>query len=179
VLSNGQTVNIRTIVGNVLAIALLATAVWAFVVDQKDKAATRPATENQITQYRLDFALKKARAQRRFLMVEFGADWCEDCRVLARNLDDESTRDYFQSHFNLLGIDIGHSDRNFKAAEILGLDLSHGIPAAVFFAPDGSRIGATNNGELEPSRNYRPAQILAFLRDVTERRIITTPAAFQ
>jgi protein disulfide-isomerase len=171
-------VKTRTILGNILSVVLLASVAGAMFVHQSDKAASQPATEDQVTQYRLDFALRKAKAERKFLMIEFGADWCADCRQLARSLDDESTRDYFRSHFNLLRIDIGQSDQNFAAAKTVGLDLSHGIPAVVFFAPDGSRIGATNNGELEPARNYRPEQVLAFLKAVVAQRAITNPASF-
>jgi hypothetical protein len=48
-----------------------------------------------------------------------------------------------------------------------------GIPVAVFYEPDGSLIGNTNNKELEPSRKYSSTQILAFLKKiVTERRIV-------
>ena len=54
--------------------------------------------------------------------------------------------------------------------------MSIAIPTAVFFAPDGERVGATNKGELEPARKYGSKQIYEFLRDVAERRLITNPA---
>jgi thiol:disulfide interchange protein len=164
---------------NLLAITLFMTAIGAFLVNQNDKQASAPAPESKITKYRVDFALAKAKAQRRFLIIEFGADWCEDCRVLAHHLEDGLTREYFQNHFSILQIDIGNSDRNFEAARELGVDLDHGIPAVVVFAPDGSRIGSTDNGELEPTRKYRADQILDFLKALVERRAITNPAALQ
>ena len=166
----------RTLTANVLAFALLAAAVLAFITIERDKATSRPAPEAKVTRYRVDYALRKAKARQRFLMIEFGADWCEDCQALARALQSPTARDYFQNHFEFLDIDIGHSDRNFEAADALGVDLNHGIPAVVLFAPDGTRIGATNDGELEPSRKFSPQQILAFLQAVVERRIIINPA---
>jgi hypothetical protein len=60
----------------------------------------------------------------------------------------------------------------------LGVELN-AIPTAVFFDPDGGRIGATNNNELEPSRKYGAGQILAFLKDVAQRRLISNPAEFK
>lgn len=144
---------------------------------ERDKAAARPAPEAKVTQYRMDYAMRKAKAQHRYLMIEFGADWCEDCQALARDLQSAPARDFFQNHFELLTIDIGHSDRNFEAADSLGVDLSHGIPAVVLFAPDGTRIGATNHGELEPSRRYRPDQILSFLKTAVERRTVVDPGS--
>ena len=171
--------NARTIVGNTLAVALFATMLFAFFVHERDKAASASLSEEHVTQIRVDYALKKAKAQRKYLMIEFGADWCDDCRVLAQNLADSSIRQYFERYFNLLKIDIGHSDRNFAAAQRVGLDLSHGIPAVVVYSPDGARIGATNDGELEPARTYRPQQVLAFLKAIVDRQSITNPSDFQ
>ena len=168
--------NVRALAGNLLGLALLATSTGSFLMNQKDKAAMRPAAEGKITQYRVDYAMAKARARGRYMMVEFGSDWCEDCQALAKNLSAGIVHDYFRDHFDFVFVDIGHSDRNFEAAESLGVDLSHGIPAAVFFAPDGQRIGATNHGELEAARNYSPAQILEFLQQVTGHRCIINPA---
>jgi thiol:disulfide interchange protein len=172
-------VNARTIVGNALVVALFATMLFAFLVHERDKAVSAPLPEEELTTIRLDHALMTARAQRKYLMIEFGADWCDDCRVLAQNLADPTTRQYFERYFNLLQIDIGHSDRNFAAAQRVGLDLSHGIPAIVVFAPNGARIGATNKGELEPSRTYRPHQVFSFLKAIVDRGSITNPSDFQ
>jgi len=169
----------RIIAGNVLILALLASSIGAFIVNQRDKAAARPANESKVTQYRLDYALKKAKAQRKILMVEFGADWCEDCIVLARNLADPVVNAYFDQHFNLLRVDVGpKGEKNLDVGESLGLDMSHGIPAAVFFAPDGAPIGATSHGELEPSRKFTARQILAFLTNVAEEKTIVSPDRF-
>ena len=57
----------------------------------------------------------------------------------------------------------------------LKVDLDKGIPAAAFLASDGSSIGNTNNGELEPSRNYHSEMILHFLHAVVENHKIVKP----
>jgi thiol:disulfide interchange protein len=168
-------VKLRTFLGNCALLLLLATAVGAVIADQKDRAAIRPASESRVSQYRIEYAQKKAQALHKILMVEFGADWCEDCVVFERHLSDGPAHDYFQKHFMLLKVDIGQSDRNLDVAESLGLDLNHGIPAVIFYGPDGRQIGATNNGELEPSRNYSAKQILQFLKQVAENGTINKP----
>jgi thioredoxin 1 len=138
-------------------------------------AAQKPYSEIKITPSMMSEALNKAKAEKKFLMVEFGANWCEDCIVLARNLEEGETRDYFQKHFVILKVDVGQFDRNLDVAKSLGADLNKGIPTAVFFAPDGNRVGGTNKGELEPSRKYGTKQIHAFLKEIAEHRLITTP----
>lgn len=141
-------------------------------------AQSKPYKEIKVTPAMVDASLKQARTEQKFLMVEFGANWCEDCIVLTDNLEKGETRDYFQKHFVVLKVDVGQFDKNLDIAKSLGVTLDKGIPTAVFFAPDGNKVGATNNGELEPSRKYGTKQIYAFLKDIAERRLITRPGGW-
>ena len=168
--------NIRKM--NAIALLLPALAIGAqlFAGQAPDAAKPKPPyQEIKVTQTMVDSALKQANAQQKLLMVEFGANWCEYCVVLARDLEQGDTLSYFQKHFVVLKVDVGKFDKNLDIAKSLDVDLQRGIPTAVFFARDGSRIGATNKGELEPSRKYGAKQILAFLQDIAERRVIASP----
>lgn len=127
---------------------------------------------SKTTDARRDYeaARERARAQGKFLMVTFGANWCPDCRALHRSLENSGTRGYVAKTFEILNVDVGDFDRNTQLAADLGVDLDMGIPVAVFFGPEGQVIGNTNHGELEPARSYTSRQILAFLREIAERR---------
>jgi thioredoxin 1 len=122
-------------------------------------------------------ALRGAREKHRFLIVEFGADWCSDCRALARQFEASPTREYLQKHFDVLSVDVGEFDRNLDVVRSIGGNISHGIPAAVIFGPDGNRIGATDRGELASAGKYGQRQILDFLHGVVEQRLITKPSS--
>jgi len=155
-----------------VALTFLASA--GIVVGQS-KSQPKIYNETLVTKAMVDQALKTAKAEHKFLMVEFGANWCEDCVVLAHNLEQGQTRVYFDKHFVVLKVDVGQFDRNLDLAKSLGVDLNKGIPTAVFFAPEGNRVGATNKGELESSRKYGTKQIYGFLKEIAEKRTITTP----
>ena len=120
-------------------------------------------------------AQQRAKASKKYVMVIFGANWCEDCVVLHRLLDEPATKSYVDAHFEVVGVDLGRFDKQMDIAKTLKLDLDRGIPAAAFLAPDGRSIGNTNNGELEASRDYHSEMILHFLHEVVDNHKIAKP----
>jgi thioredoxin 1 len=122
----------------------------------------------------LDDARATARRENKSLMVLFGASWCPDCAALNEFLESSPAREYAEQNFVVHRVDVGAFDKNLDLARSLDVALD-GIPTAVFFSPDGTRIGATNGGELATSQKYGSQQILRFLRDVAERKEITMP----
>ena len=131
--------------------------------------------EINVTPGMVEEALKTARMQNKFLMVQFGANWCPDCVALAHSLEQSQTRDYLDKHFVVLKVNVGQFNRNLGVAQALGVDLNKGIPTAIFFAPDGNKVGATNKGELEPAQKYGVKEIYDFLMEIAEKRIISAP----
>jgi protein disulfide-isomerase len=120
-------------------------------------------------------ALAQATAELRYLMVIFGADWCPDCRKLHDNLHSSDVTAYMQEHMDFVTVDVGRKDRNLALAAELGVTVENGIPVAVFFNPDGTQLGTTNEGQLEPSRHFTSRQILKFINAVVEHHQILTP----
>lgn len=165
----------------VLLAAGLAAGIGAYA--QWANPAAAPGAQERHLPYNPDADAKKdlaaakarARAAHKDVMVIFGANWCGDCIVLHRLLDEPETRAYVRAHFEVVAVDLGRYDKNLDLAEKLGVNLDKGIPAAAFLAADGTAIGNTNQGELEPSRNYHSDMILRFLRDVAEHHKITRP----
>jgi thioredoxin-related protein len=120
-------------------------------------------------------ARERARRSGKLLMVVFGGNWCPDCRALHDRLHESPVREYVERRFEIVNVNIGNEDANLEIAKGLGVSLKKGVPAAAFFTPDGKPIGITNQGELEPARQYDARQVLAFLRRVAEQRRIEKP----
>src|ERR1017187_8503907 len=123
----------------------------------------------------LQRARKRASRSNRLLMVVFGGNWCADCRALHDRLRESPVREYVAEHFEIVNVNIGEKNANLGMAKELGVSLERGVPAAAFFAPDGKPVGFTNQGELEPARQYNAGQVLAFLRRVAEQHLIEKP----
>ena len=120
-------------------------------------------------------AQQRAKSSKKYVMVIFGANWCKDCVVLHKLLDEPATKAYVDAHFEIVSVDLGRFDKQMDIAKTLKVDLDKGIPAAAFLASDGSAVGNTNNGELEPSRNYHSEMILHFLHEVVDNHKIVKP----
>jgi protein disulfide-isomerase len=123
----------------------------------------------------LQRARESARRSAKLLMVVFGGNWCPDCRALDNRLHESPVREYVAAHFEIVNVNIGDMDANLGIAKDLGVSLKKGVPAAAFFAPDGKPVGFTNQGELEPARQYDARQVLTFLRRVAEQHLIQKP----
>ena len=89
------------------------------------------------------------------LMVLFGADWCSDCAELSTSLQQDAFRSYLNRNYVILRVDVGEFDRNLAVAKSLGVEVSQGIPTAVFF-PSSGTSQAIRRGT---------APILAYLRE--------------
>ena len=118
---------------------------------------------------------KQAMHSGKFLMVTFGANWCVDCRTLYHRLKSDDVQAFTDGLFHFVTVDVGKFNQNRDVARELGVDLTRGIPVAVFFDPEGREIGNTNDGQLEPARFYTSKQILKFVRDIVERSLIAAP----
>ncbi|MBZ5586696.1 MAG: thioredoxin family protein [Acidobacteriia bacterium] len=152
----------------VLASALAASLSLAFAA-----ADPYPPTANAASD--LQKARDRARHSGKLLMVVFGGNWCPDCRALDARIHESPVREYVEKRFEVVNINIGERDANLDIAKELGVTLAKGVPAAAFFAPNGKPVGMTNQGELEPARQYDAAQVLTFFRQVAEQHVIQKP----
>jgi thioredoxin 1 len=138
-------------------------------------AATDPYPPPANAAADLQNARARAKKSGKLLMVVFGGNWCSDCRALHGRMHESPVREYVDSHFEVVSVNIGQMDANLGIAQELGVTLKKGVPAAGFFDPDGRPVGLTNNGELEPAHTYNAAQVLSFLRKVAEQRVVEKP----
>jgi protein disulfide-isomerase len=133
-------------------IVFLAIAITAFFLHDK---ARKQAPQDRVTTEMLQRTRVNAHANGKSLMVQFGAAWCSDCVELSEQLQQQTIRDNLSANFVVLKVDVGEFNRNIDLAKSLGIDVTAGIPAAVFFPSDGTA----------QSSRQGTKQILSYLRE--------------
>ena len=113
--------------------------------------------------------LAEAKANHKPVLLFFGANWCEDCRALARDLATGRNAQLMREHFNIAKIDVGNFDHNLDVVNRYGNPIAKGIPAAVIVSPDGKLLYSTRAGELSEARTMSADGVYDFFEKAIRR----------
>ena len=113
----------------------------------------------------IDAALKQAAAEKKRVLVDFGGDWCTDCKILDINFKRPENAELLKAKFVVVHVNVGAKgiDENFAIAERYGIPLKKGVPALAVLDANGKVIYAQKNGEFESMRSMDPKSVHEFL----------------
>jgi thiol:disulfide interchange protein len=108
-------------------------------------------------------ALKKARAEHKRVILDFGGDWCGDCQVLDIYFHQQPNADLLAKNFVLVHIYIGHMDRNLDVPQKYEVPINKGVPALAVLDAHGKLLYSQQTGQFENMRNMSSSAVTAFL----------------
>jgi thioredoxin 1 len=108
-------------------------------------------------------ALKDAAATHRRVILDFGGNWCGDCRVLDIYMHDEKNKPLVDANFVVVHVNVGHFDANVDIAEKYQIPLHRGVPALAILSDNGKLLFSQKNGEFEDMRHLESASLTDFL----------------
>ncbi|MGA9334080.1 MAG: thioredoxin family protein [Rudaea sp.] len=132
-------------------------------------AATGPYNPKADANADVQRALTKAAADHEPVLLFFGANWCEDCRALAKSLEAGKNAELMATHFNIVKIDVGNFDRNLDVVKRFGNPIKKGIPAAVIASSHGKVLYSTRAGELSSARHMSDQGVYDFFTKAIAR----------
>jgi thiol:disulfide interchange protein len=111
-------------------------------------------------------ALKDAAATHRRVIVDFGGDWCTDCKVLDIRFREPVNAALLQRGFVVVRVNVGDKGikENFDVAERYGIPLRKGVPALAVLEGDGRVVFSQRNGEFEAMRSMDSESVTEFLK---------------
>jgi thiol:disulfide interchange protein len=113
----------------------------------------------------IDAALREASATHRRVLVDFGGDWCTDCKVLDAYLKRPENAALVARGYVVVHVNVGARgiDRNFDVARRYGIPLEKGVPALAVLDADGKVVYSQRNGEFESMRRMDSKSVNEFL----------------
>jgi thiol-disulfide isomerase/thioredoxin len=141
---------------------------------QPPAAAATPATRDWLYDPTRDAradvlaAIAAAKANDRLVLVDFGADWCPDCHVLAEYFSRPAAKAILDSTFEVVAVDVGLWDHNLDVVEDYGNAIWVGIPSLVVLDANGKVLRSTADGSIASAASMSEEQVLTILRALAQ-----------
>lgn len=111
----------------------------------------------------LKAALRHARASHRKVLVDFGGNWCADCRILASVIQLPEVAAFVSAHYEVVAIDVGRYDRNMQIPARYGLTKLQGVPSVLILDDHGKLLNAGHESALTDARSMTPQALADWL----------------
>lgn len=127
------------------------------------KPLPMPYDEKADAPARVAEALAKAKKNGKRVLIDFGGNWCPDCRILAAVMDLPEVKSFVARHYETVAVDIGRADRNMALVQRFGVQRLAGVPTVVIAEADGTPVNVSNSAELSSARAMTPQGIADWL----------------
>ena len=139
-----------------------AVAAYAASAESVTRDLIQPYDEQADAVADLNLAISQARASGKLLLINFGANWCPDCREFEKACLSEDTKKLIDAHFVVVKVDIGDWHKNPELVAEWDNPIAGGIPAVVLATPDRRILFTTKAGQLSKARNMGTATLHRF-----------------
>jgi thiol-disulfide isomerase/thioredoxin len=122
-------------------------------------APAAPYDESADAHQALAEALARAARSGKFVMLDFGGNWCPDCRVTAGVLDLGDVRPWIDRNFEVVMIDIGRLNKNLDIGERYDVRV-RAVPTIIILDQHGHVVNAGDPAALKDARGMTPQAIV-------------------
>ncbi len=138
--------------------------------DDPEPAAAPPETYVTMTDAELTAALDAAKASAaandRRILLDFGADWCPDCREVLRLSHEPAMAELLAEKYETIVIDVGRFDQHTELLERYGIER---IATLVVLDANGDRVAQTTLEPITGAAEGLTGEMLAgWLRNPTD-----------
>jgi thiol-disulfide isomerase/thioredoxin len=115
-------------------------------------------------------ARARARASGKLLLIDFGGNWCADCRILSGVMAPPEIRAFIARNYEVALVDICRMDRNQQIPAHYGIPRLEGVPAVLIVDPRTDRpLNRDHVFALADARTMTPQALADWLARWTRR----------
>ena len=154
-------------------VAMLATPVAAFAAKaprvgigstaQLRTPLPYPYDEKADADAQIAAATARARAGHKLLLIDFGGNWCGDCRILAGVMRLPEVQPFIDEHYEVVTVDVGRLDHNTQVLARYGVSDIEGVPALLIIDEQGKVLNRRELLDVTDKRHTRPQQMVDWL----------------
>lgn len=125
----------------------------------------------------IDDAFAAAARDGKHVLLDFGADWCPDCRVLDMLFEDPAVAVVAKANFHIVRVDVGRRDKNDDLVAAYGATSGDWIPALVVLDQNKNPVAVTDD-KVRVTRRTTAAELRAFLEQWSPKRLVRDLGGF-
>ena len=124
----------------------------------------RPFDERSDADAAVDAAFAQARAEHKLVLINLGANWCADCKILAGIMALPDLKPFVQAHYVVVDVDVGRINRNLQIPARFGLaGRPEAVPCILIADSDGRLLDRGRTEALEDMRALTPQAVADWL----------------
>jgi len=108
-------------------------------------------------------AVKVAASTHKRILLDFGGNWCGDCKVLDIYFHNQQNLPILDANFVLVHVNIGQMDENVEIAKKYGIPLEKGVPALAVLTEKGKLLYSQQTGQFERMEKMESSAVTKFL----------------
>jgi len=113
-------------------------------------------------------AFRTAQNSHRKVLLDFGGNWCPDCRMLAGVFAVPEVSEWLESNFVVVPVNVGRINQNLDLAQQYGVTI-HEVPTVLIVTPDGKLLNADGANTLGNARAMSPQSVIDLIESWNQR----------
>ncbi len=122
-------------------------------------APDHPYDEQADAHAEVALAISRAAATHKYVLLDFGGNWCPDCRVTAGVLAMNDVDPWIKKNFVVVFVDAGRMNKNLDIAQTYDVKIT-AVPTMIVLDPQGHMVNSGNPSALKDARGMTPQAIV-------------------
>ena len=108
-------------------------------------------------------ALKRAKKAHKLTLIDFGGNWCADCRIFAGVIEQPDVKAWVDKHYEVVTVDVGRYNKNMQIPARYGITKLEGVPSFLVVDGNGKLVNPGAFFALTDARHMTPQSIVDWL----------------